>query len=264
MEHKTSSIAETYIEGACALTTDNSSKAGGGAAAVPEVDLLNLEVELCSLQEGLENIHNNFSESVPFRGSTASISSDPMNPNKFSTSGYPGSGSTGGGGFSNDPFGDSFDPFESSGTGFNQGAAVTAASTNHHSSSMNFPSADPFAQVDPFPTPKFNNIEDSSGFFNTSSDPFDTPVGNFSFSFANDSAGSTGLNDSTASHDRAGFFSATGALVGSRFSGEGNATRAQQQRSSSAMADGITSQEAAATAWQASFDDVRVLNQFHH
>jgi hypothetical protein len=49
-----SSIAETYIEGACAIGAPSSPR----TASAPEVDLLNLEVELNSLQEGLDNIHN--------------------------------------------------------------------------------------------------------------------------------------------------------------------------------------------------------------
>lgn len=101
-------------------------------AAPAEADLLNLEVELSSLQAGLENIHSNLMESrqhqnPPFnRGSTTSISSDQKYPGTCSSAppyNTAGSGIV-------DPFGDSFDPFD--GNKF----------------------SDPFSNVDPFPLPK--------------------------------------------------------------------------------------------------------------
>ncbi|CAG7820451.1 unnamed protein product, partial [Allacma fusca] len=188
------------------------------------MDLLNLEVELNSLQEGLDNIHNNFAEHAPFRGSTASISSDPMNP-KFSTSSQ-GAGSVSGGSgipvssgvnaFGGDPFGDSFDPFDASGAGGsasnNPGATTTgfgpnvsSNSANHQQSPLSFGGVDPFAQIDPFPEPKFNNLENSDPYFNA--DPFDTPMGNFAFTFPNEGAASVGLESG---------LSASGAGVGDR------------------------------------------------
>ncbi|XP_021965399.1 uncharacterized protein LOC110860631 isoform X3 [Folsomia candida] len=195
-------IAETYIEGA-------------GAAGIsrpvpnrvaPEVDLLNLEVELTSLQEGLDNIHHNLQESLPFRGSTASISSDPMNPmpkrssvsssNANNTTPVP---SVFGGGVS-DPFGDSFssfDPFtETSGpypsaTNFQLG--TTSSKVGGSALTCSFTS-DPFAQVDPFP--KYPGDTD---FFN--SDPFDSPSGPMSFSFPAPEAINTSFRNSSDSSD---------------------------------------------------------------
>jgi hypothetical protein len=181
--------------------------------SAPEVDLLNLEVELTSLQEGLDSIHHNLAESVPFRGSTASISSDPMNPmpkrssvssvtNTNNTTPIPSTFSASGGA---DPFGDSFDPyFETSGHsnttasatpggGFKRMGSLNASSCSNSALTSPF-SADPFANVDPFPESKFTAA--GSDFF--VSDPFESPSGPFSFSFPPPDSASANLN-STAS-----------------------------------------------------------------
>jgi len=193
--HK-SGIAETYIDGACSL---GGSPSVNPASAPAEADLLNLEVELTSLQEGLENIHSTLidtatSHSSFNRGSTASISSDPTNPgsasfNKYnlnSTFGTHQSGNSAGCGVSqmipsypnavhasgghpqSDPFGDSFDPFD----------ATKALGQNIVSPS--FP-ADPFTNVDPFAGTKFAGGLESTEFL--ASDPFETPAGGGSFTF---------------------------------------------------------------------------------
>lgn len=193
------SIAETYIEGACAAGTSSSVP----NRVAPEVDLMNLEVELTSLQEGLESIHHNLSDSAQFRGSTASISSDTMNPtpkrssvssaNANSTTPVPAAyGIT-----THDPFGDSFDPFTDTaghhttnfqlGTSSKVGPALTTSFTT-----------DPFAQVDPFPGPKFSG---DSEFFH--SDPFESPSGPFSFSFPTAEAVNTNVARKTSESSKA-------------------------------------------------------------
>lgn len=174
------------------------------------MDLLNLEVELNSLQEGLDNIHTNLVDSVPFRGSTASISSDPMNPMPKLSSGSMASASNASNptpvsGAVGDPFGDSFDPFDNSAAsstptplpgsrftvkGLSDPSPLSLASSHQQQppaySSSTTPltfTSDPFAQIDPFPGPKYHGDGD---FF--TSDPFDSPSGQCSFSYANDSS----------------------------------------------------------------------------
>lgn len=184
-------------------------------SAPAEVDLLNLEVELNSLQEGLDNIHTNLVDSVPFRGSTASISSDPMNPMPKLSSGSMASASNASnptpvsGSALGDPFGDSFDPFDHSTAsstpnafsgssrfkvkpaGLSEPPPLSLTTSQQQQppppySSSTTPLAftsDPFAQIDPFPGPKYHGDGD---FF--SSDPFDSPSGQFSFAYPNDSS----------------------------------------------------------------------------
>lgn len=188
--HK-SGIAETYIDGACALGGPALPSATSGPA---EADLLNLEVELTSLQEGLDNIHSTLIDTVTShptfnRGSTASISSDPMNPgaasfNKYSSALNSSSAQQTGAApvptipiytaansssaKATDPFGDSFDPYDSSKA---VGSTIVSPS---------FP-PDPFTQVDPFAGTKFAGGLESNDFSVT--DPFETPVGGCLFTF---------------------------------------------------------------------------------
>jgi len=198
------------------MSSSDYNKSSNSSSAPAEVDLLNLEVELNSLQEGLETIHHNLQDSIhaPFKGSTASISSDPSNPlpNKNPSSSFTFSSSAANTSVtfttSNtvpvptvDPFsGDHFDPFDSSVLSGSSSATTRVANSNHHLVTNNSSSAgltmppsvfntssgsgskvtnpsftsDPFANVDPFDTTQKYGGE--GDFFN-SSDPFDSPTG---------------------------------------------------------------------------------------
>lgn len=238
------------------------------------------------LFQGLDNIHTNLVDSVPFRGSTASISSDPMNPMpKLSTTNAsnatPMSSSVIGG----DPFGDSFDPFDGGAStssqshsqiptttfstaslryalksGLSDPSPLSLMGNSHHQlgqpqsapySSTTTPltfTSDPFAQIDPFPGPKYHGEGD---FFN--SDPFDSPSGQFSFAYPN--------NDPANKRTVPG-----NVTVGEKMDGSSQETHPSSRSGNDAenVASSATRsaayRERHADGWVASFEDVSLFS----
>lgn len=190
---------------------------------------------------------------MPFRGSTTSISSDPMNPmpkrasvsssNTNSTTPVPSAF-----GAISDPFGDSFDPFSDTSGGqhlpnFELGSSSKMRPTTASALTSPFTS-DPFAQVDPFPDPKF---QADSEFFN--SDPFSSPSGPFSFSFPATEAVNSNIVvghghsepvNSNTSHTNL----------------NGSSTVAQVRDSKAVKGPILTTSK---DGWAASFEDVRIV-----